>query len=218
MRSFKHFVWQLTLVNEESKTRDIAKVVSNLLHPYVVLAPVVALVAYQGSSSPEIWLKWTVAALLPAYLFPLLYMQARVILMADTAGAPMTFRSLFREKPGEMFILACLFGIPSTLILYSLGSPNSIIATMVGLTATALVIALVNRGYRGSLHLAFLTSMVTAITILFGTVSLIAMPLIPLLGISRYQSGEHTLWQLIVGFLLGLIVTVAVFRGFGILG
>ena len=38
-----------------------------------------------------------------------------------------------------------------------------------------------------------------------------------LLGASRYYLGEHIPLQLTTGFLLGLMVTTAVFRGFGIL-
>jgi len=72
--------------SKESRITDMAKIVSKVLHPYVVLAPVVALVAYQISSVPEAWAKWMVTALLPAYLLPLLYMQTGVTILARTTG------------------------------------------------------------------------------------------------------------------------------------
>jgi hypothetical protein len=205
------------MVNEENEKGTTARVVTNVLHPYVVLPPVVALVAYHGNSAPEVWLKWTICALLPAYIFSLAYMQARVILVAHTTGIQMSFRSLFRERPGELLLLACLFGVPSALILHSLGCPPSIIAAWVGVAATGLVIALVNCGYRASIHLALLTTMVTSVVILFRGASFIAVLLIPLLGISRYRVGEHTPGQLVIGGLLGFATTVAVFQGFGLL-
>lgn len=205
------------MTDKESKTTDTAQIVSKVLHPYVVLVPVVALVAYQVSSSPEAWGKWTVTALLPAYLFPLLYMQARVTIVARTTGTRVTYRSLFREQSGQMLLLVCLFGIPSALILYFLDAPPSIMATLVGLSVTALLITVVNLGYRASFHLALVTSMVTSLAILFGPPSLIAAFLIPLLGTSRYRLGEHTPSQLLAGFLVGLAVTVAVFQGIGLL-
>lgn len=205
------------MANEKSETTDTAQIVSKVLHPYVVLVPVVALVAYQVSSSPEAWGKWTVTALLPAYLFPLLYMQARVTIVARTTGTRVTYRSLFREQSGQMLLLVCLFGIPSVLILYFLDAPPSIMATLVGLSVTALLITVVNLGYRASFHLALVTSMVTSLAILFGPPSLIAAFLIPLLGTSRYRLGEHTPSQLLAGFLVGLAVTVAVFQGIGLL-
>ena len=204
--------------SKASRITDMAKIVSKVLHPYVVLAPVVALVAYQVSSVPEAWVKWTVTALLPAYAFPLLYMQARVTILARTTGTQVTHRSLFREQPNEMLLLASLFGIPCTLILYFLGSPPDIIATVAGVAATSLLIALVNRVYRASFHLALFTSMTVPLVIVSALPSLAIAPFILLLGLSRYHLGEHTPTQLVVGFLIGLVVGGAVFHAFGLLG
>ena len=197
--------------------RDIAKIISNILHPYAVLSLVVAVVAYQQSPSLGIWAKWTVVALLSAYLFPLIYMQARVTVIVRTTGTQVSLRSFFREQPTEMAILACIFGIPSATILYFLDYPSDIIAILVGVAAVALLIALVNRVYRASFHLALFTSAVVPLTIIFGLPSLVVIPFILLLGASRYYLGEHTPLQLTTGFLLGLMVSSAVFQGFGIL-
>jgi len=197
--------------------RDIAKTISNILHPYVVLSLVVAVIAYQQSPSLAIWAKWVMVALLSAYLFPLIYMRARVAIMVHTTGAQVSLRSFFREQPTEMVILACIFGIPSATILYFLGYPSNIIATLVGVAAVALLIALVNRVYRASFHLALFTSAVVPLIIIFGLPSLVVIPFIVLLGTSRYYLGEHTPLQLTTGFLLGLMVSIAVFQGFGIL-
>jgi membrane-associated phospholipid phosphatase len=79
-----------------------------------------------------------------------------------------------------------------------------------------LVIALVNMLYRASFHLAMVTSMLTALWFFFGAVSLISFVLIPILGFSRYQLGEHTPAQIATGFFIGLIVSLAVFSGFGL--
>ena len=198
-------------------TKDIAKIISNILHPYVVFSLVMAIIAYQESSNPGVWIKWTMVALLSAYAFPLIYMRARIYVVTHTTGSRVSLRSFFREQPSEMALLACLFGIPSATILYFLGYPLSLIATLVGLAATALLIALVNRVYRASFHLALFTSIVVPLVIIFGLHSLVVILFIMLLGASRYYLGEHTPLQLTTGFLLGLMVTIAVFRGFGIL-
>ena len=197
--------------------RDIAKIISNILHPYVVLSLVVAIIAYQQSPSLWVWAKWTMVALFSAYLIPLIYMRARVAVIVRATGAQVNLRSFFREQPTEMAILACIFGIPSATILYFLGYPSNIIATLVGVAAVALLIALVNRVYRASFHLALFTSAVVPLIIIFGLPSLVVVPFILLLGASRYYLGEHTPLQLTTGFLLGLIVTITVFQGFGIL-
>jgi len=202
----------------ESRTTDIARIVSKVLHPYVVFSLVVALVAYEVSPELAAWAKWTTLALLSAYLFPVSYMQAKVAIVARSTGARVTHRSFFRDQPNEMLLLACLFGIPSALILYFLGSPTGILATMVGVAITSVLIALVNRVYRASFHLALFTSMVIPLVVISGLPSLVIAPFILLLGLSRYHLGEHTPIQLVTGFLIGLVISGAVFHGFGLLG
>jgi len=198
-------------------TRDVAKLISSILHPYVFFSLVVVVIAYHESPSLGIWVKLTAVALLSAYLFPLLYMRARAYVVTRTTGSQVSLRSFFREQPNEMALLACIFGIPGATILHFLDYPSSIIATLVGVAATALLIALVNRVYRASFHLALFTSAVIPLTIIFGLPALVVVPFILLLGVSRYRLGEHNPLQLTTGFLLGLMVTIAVFRGFAIL-
>ena len=196
--------------------RGTARVISSILHPYVVLTLVVAVVAYQESLSWGVWARWMAAALLPAYLLPLIYMGARVAMVVRTTGTQVHLYSFFREQPNEMVILACIFGIPSAAILLFLGYPASLIATLVGVATTALLIALINRVYRASFHIALFTSTMVPLLIIFGLPSLTVIPLILMLGASRYYLGEHTLLQLTAGFMLGLMVTVATFYTFGI--
>ena len=203
------------MAEKRSWTRSIAKAISNVLHPYVILSLVIAFAAYETSPSTGIWAKWTVVTLLSAYLFPVSYMQIKASTSARATGAQISLRSFFREQPNEMLILACLFGIPSVLIPYVLGSPPGIIAVMVGVAATSLLIALVNRIYRASFHLALLTSMAVSLAAIFNLSALALAPLIVLLGIARYHLREHTPMQLLMGFLIGLLVTGAVARGFG---
>jgi len=197
--------------------QDIAKIISNILHPYAVLSLVVVAIAYQESSSSWVWLKWTIVTLVSAYAFPLMYIRAKVYVVARTTGSQVNLRSFFREQPKEMALLTCVFGIPSATILYFLGYPLSLIVTLVGLAATTLVIALVNRVYRASFHLALFTSLAVPLGIFFGLPSLVVILFIVLLGASRHYLGEHTPLQLTAGFLLGLAVTAIVFQLFSFL-
>ena len=198
--------------------RGAAKIILNALHPCVVLSVVVAIIAYQQSPSLWVWAEWTGVALLSAYLIPIIYIRAKVAVTVHATGAQVSTHSFFREQPSEMAILACLFGIPSATILYFLDYPPDIMATLVGVAIATFLIALVNRVYRASFHLALFTSAVVPLVIIFGLPSLAALPFIFLLGASRFYLGEHTPLQLTTGFLLGLMASIAVFQGFSALG
>lgn len=79
-----------------------------------------------------------------------------------------------------------------------------------------LVIALVNLKYRASFHLSMVTTMLTALWFLFGPVYLTTFILLPVLGFSRYQLGEHTPAQMVTGFLIGLVVSSSIFYRLGL--
>lgn len=193
-----------------------AKLISNVFHPWAVLVPVLALAVYQTVGNPLECIKWTLVAFLPAVIFPLLYAKIKAMRLSRTGNQQKISRSLVRDKPGRLFIMTGLFGIPSALILYCLSGPNNLLAIILGITAVMFVISLVNLKYQASFHLSMVTGMLMSLWFLFGVISLAAFLLIPILGYSRYQLGEHTPTQIITGFFVGLVVGGAVFSGLGL--
>jgi len=188
-----------------------AKLVSNIFHPWVVLVPVLATAAYQSTGNFVECIKWTLVAYVPAIIFPFLYAKARAMLLSRGGIQHKISRSLVRNEPKQLFIMTCLFGIPSICILLYFNGPDNLLAIMLGCTVTMFIIALVNMKYRASFHLSMVTSMLTPLCFLFGPAYLITYLLLPVLGISRYQLGEHTPKQMVTGFLVGLIVSGAIF-------
>ena len=194
----------------------VAKLISNVFHPWAVLVPVLALAAYLAQREPQAYIKWTLLTVVPVFAFPLIYAKIRATVLSRGGSQQKISRSLVRNDPGQLFVMTGLFGVPSAAILHYLNGPRNLLIIILGITAVMLVIALVNMIYRGSFHLAMVTSMLTALWFLFGTVSLISFALIPILGFSRYQLGEHTPAQIVAGFFIGLIVGGAVFYGMGL--
>ena len=194
----------------------MAKLVSNIFHPWAVLVPVIALAAYQAVSEPVECIKWTLLTIVPVFAFPLIYAKIRATVLSRGGSQQKISRSLVRNDPGQLFVMTGLFGVPSAAILHYLNGPRNLLIIILGITAVMLVIALVNIIYRASFHLAMVTSMLTALWFLFNTVSLVSFLLIPILGLSRHQLGEHTLAQIVAGFLIGLVVGGAVFYGMGL--
>ena len=206
------------MVAKAGTTTTVAKAISNLFHPYIVLTLLVVFVAYDVSTSFIFWAKWTMIALLSAYCLPIIYTRLKFAASPRITDAASQSRSIPRNNPNEMLILAALFGIPSVLILYCFGSPLEIIAIILGVGASSIIIALVNRTYRASFHLATFTSVSISSIIIAGLYPIVPVLLIILLGASRYFLGQHTPLQLVTGFFIGLIITGAILLGFGFLG
>jgi hypothetical protein len=192
------------------------KLGSNIFHPWVVLVPVLASAAYLTTGNSLECLEWTLAAYLPALLFPFLYAKARAMILSQEGSRQRISRSLFRDSPIQLLIMSGLFGIPSILVLNYLHGPDNLPVIMFGSAAVMFVIALVNLKYRASFHLSMVTSMLTALGFLFGPVSLITFLVLPILGFSRYQLGEHRPVQMVAGFFIGLVVSGTIFYRLGL--
>jgi membrane-associated phospholipid phosphatase len=119
-----------------------------------------------------------------------------------------------RRYPVRWF--AITQGIPSALLLYYLNAPRNLLIIILGVTAAMFVTALVNIWYHSSLHLAMVTSMLTSMVFLLSNTYLLSFILLPILGLSRYQLGEHTPLQTVTGFFIGLAVGGAVFYSLGL--
>jgi len=205
-----------TAVGSKNEALRRAKLVSNIFHPWCVLIPVLALAAYQSVGKLPEFIKWTLLAYVPAIVFPSLYAKIRAWMWSQGGNRQKISRSLFRDKPREILITTFLFGIPTALILYYLNAPRNLLIIILGVTGVMLVVTLINLKYRASFHLSMVTSMLTALWFIFGPVSLITFLLIPVLAFSRYQLGEHTPAQMVTGFLIGLVVSGAIFYGLGL--
>jgi len=199
-------------------TRDIALVVSKVLHPNIFFAVAIVAVAHQVGPGAMVWGKWALLAVLPAVLLPQAYMQARAHYLLHRGHEKLSLHAYFREDPREMGMLALLFALPAALMLYFLGAPSLLMATMVGAGAAACLVAAVNWHYRASFHLGLFTSAAVALILVCGVPPAIMGLLIVLVAGSRYLLGAHTPLQMLAGFIIGLIATGGSFYGFGLLG
>lgn len=198
------------------RAHQIARLVSSILHPWIVLAIIIGLAAYTAASHNGEWVRWILLALLLTYLPAMAYASIRTLSLRRDEGNDNTKLSLMRERPRELLITASLFGFPALLTLYILSAPLNIIVVVMAAAATMLAVALANLKYRASFHIALLTSAIFSLWALVGVVAIATISLIPLLGLSRYRLGEHNAGQLVIGFALGFVVTMTVFYGFGL--
>jgi len=208
-------IFELIEANNNMLLKRI-RLLSNIFHPWVVLVPVLASAAYQATDHSLDCFKWTLAAYLPALLLPLLYAKVRAMMLSRDGIKSKISRSLVRNEPKQLFILTCLFGIPSILILYFFHGPENLLVIMLGCTAVMFIIDIINLKYRASFHLSMVTSMLAALGFLFGPVYLLTFLILIALGFSRYLLGEHTPAQMVTGFLVGLVVSGSVFLGLGL--
>ena len=201
----------------EKKERRFEVLYSKVLHPYVVYTPAVALISYYANSDSFIdWMRWTLITLALLYFFSSGYVYLRMRSMKMSDGKRIHSREFFREHTGEMIVPSFLFMVPAALGLHMFKGPVSLLALVVAVGGAMLMVVLINLFYRASLHLSSTTGVMMALGLTFGWIIVLALPIVLLLGFSRYRLGEHTIPQMIVGAAIGIGCVFAVFIGLGV--
>ncbi|MFC1951306.1 hypothetical protein ACFLXN_02740 [Chloroflexota bacterium] len=200
-------------VNDHHKFETIY---SKVMHPYVVYAPAVILIAYYATTNFIDWAVWSLITLALLYFFSSGYVYLRIRSMKKPDGSRIHSREFFRERTGEMLVPSLLFIVPAALGLYLLNGPVSLLALVISVGGAMLIVVLSNYFYRASLHLSSTTSIMTALGLTFGVICIVVLPLILLLGYARYRLGEHTIPQMIAGSAIGIGCAFGVFYGLGV--
>ena len=115
-----------TVVASENTVLRRSRLVSNVLHPWAVLVPVVVLAAYQATGEPLECTKWALLTFVPAFAFSLLYAKIMAVRLSRAGNPQKISRSLVRDKPTQLLIMPALFGVPSALILHYLNGPKNL--------------------------------------------------------------------------------------------
>ena len=196
---------------ESAQSERLSRITSTILHPYIILVPAVAITVINALDEPVDRITWTIYTLIPVFVITLLYAKIWAMMKVSDKSTGIS-RSLFRDDPLQLLIMTFLFAVPPTLILYLFDGPRDVFWIMFSLGLTMLMITLVNTFYRASYHMAMITSMFTSLGLIFGTVVFITVPLVVILGLSRFKLKAHTPLQIITGFVIGLSASLLSFQ------
>jgi hypothetical protein len=169
-----------------SHTTTLARVISTVMHPLVLPVVVLILFAYVKSDSLRAFWGWALLILFFLIVLPLAYVYLKSPKASSGAKRIQNPTTFFRKHPREICILAIICALPCLLIMIFLGAPSPLAATLVALSATSLVLALVNMFYRASYHLAAVTTLVTTAVVIWGQTVLAVIAAIPLVGWALY--------------------------------
>jgi membrane-associated phospholipid phosphatase len=100
------------------------------------------------------------------------------------------------------------------IALYLLSAPPLITWLMFSSLTTTLIVQLITRWWKVSIHATGISGTVTAWAFQFGAVVYPYFLLIPVVSVSRVVLHKHTTAQVIVGSLIGLLLTALQLRYF----
>jgi membrane-associated phospholipid phosphatase len=184
-----------------------ARWISHIMNPYPITLALLLAISYTSSGTIKIFAVWAAILLLCFIAVPFGYISIKNRVSGHTKMRLQEPTTFFRGHRNEIWILGIVslaIFIPSLIFL---GASSDLYAAFAALIVTSLAIALVNRYYKASFHLAIITSVVTIVVLIWGQQVLPLIAIIPLVGWARYALQQHTPYQLAAGFGLAVIIS-----------
>ncbi len=182
----------------------LAKFISLVFHPVVLLLMLPYLVVYRQTASEMYALKWVV------FTASFLVLGVIILLVGRITGI-FSDGDISHQKERPRFyaialILAFVYFVVS-LFFKGIFFPISIIAF--GIIIGLFLFDAVNIRIKASVHIGVYCAFVITIAILYH--SLISVLVLPFLAWSRIKLHRHTILEIITGGVLGSLVTIATF-------
>jgi hypothetical protein len=195
-----------------SKEKIIAEIISLILSPLVILVPVPFFLVYEKTGDFPLAFFWTILST----VFILLFFGFVLI------GIHFKFFSDLNISKREQRPALFSFGILLTSIyaacLYLFHAPHVLILGTIAIASGLVVLGLVNAFTKVSGHLSVLSAFLTFLVLAEGPLFLVSFVLIPLLAWARIKTKNHTLFQTVLGTLVGALTTIVIYVIFKYIG
>jgi membrane-associated phospholipid phosphatase len=191
----------------------LAKLISNILNPFLIGVVVLILVALDTTDTVADAFKWSLIALALSVL-PVFILTICLVRLKKLDG-------LFtnpRQQRNVIYILASALAALGCGLLWYLDAPRLLSATFTAGLAAIVVFMIINYFWKISLHTAFMAASVAVVIIVYGAAAAWMSILVPPVAWARIKLKQHTLTQVITGGLLAAAIVVGVFWGCGEVG
>lgn len=184
----------------------IARMVSEVLGPAVLVAALMLIVGWHAGDTPGVSRWWGLPGALFAAGLPFAY-----VLRAVRKGKVTDHHIPEREhRRGPL-----LFGVGSVAAglaaLILLGAPRDILALLGAGGVGLLVYTAVTHWWKMSIHAGVVAGTVATLVAVYGPIALIGVPFVPLAAWARVRLSAHTMAQVVAGALVGAFIAGTVF-------
>lgn len=174
----------------------IAKLISAVLNPFVVIM----IMSFALTFSFQ-WIILTLAVLSILAIVIHFLVKKKVFSDFDV--------SIQKQRP-LLYLLEFVSGLIYLFIIYFLHAPKELLLGTVIIILELIVLGIVNKFIKASGHIAILSAIVTLFVFAYGWFYLLGFLLVGILAWSRLTLERHSLKEVIVGLLIGILLTVLV--------
>lgn len=183
----------------------LARLISYIFNPVVLLFPAPFFLVYKTSQNSVYALEWTVFS----WIF--IFAVAAFVLYAVLRGIFTDFDVSKREQRPLLFLFTAIVAVLYMIGLFFLHGPKILYVAVLGILLGIFCISLINTRLKASIHLATISALITALSILYGGMYLVLLILIPLIVWARVTVKRHTIEEALVGMLAGGLLTFGLY-------
>jgi hypothetical protein len=188
-----------------SPMKQLARWVSILAHPFVMVALLVAVPAMRQSAGNAVQ---SVLLVVIAVVVPIAVLMFRQVRRGRWSNVDASKSS---ERP--VLFMVALTGLVAALAWLLLNDPRSfLVRGMLVAAAFLLIAALLTRWVKLSLHVAFAALTATTLFLLGSAAGYALMAVVPVVFWSRIALARHRVHELLVGLVLGVLTGIVLVR------
>lgn len=192
-----------SLISDNYKKR-LAVLISVIAYAPIISIPVFALINYHYLNLYDFLIITTICGIFAGVLPILLVL---FFLKRKSNGKEIDMDIPERTDRNYPLILVILSYIMGTIILYVLNAPAITTVLMFCYFSNTLILFFINLYWKISIHALGVAGPSIALIYVFGPFGIIFSPIIPLVMWSRLYLKKHTVSQVIMGAMLGLVFT-----------
>ena len=192
-----------SLISDDYK-KQIAVLISAIAYAPIISVPVFALINYFYLNSYDFLVITTICAIF-AGILPILLVL--FFLKTKSNGKKVDMDIPERTDRNYPLILVILSYIIGTIVLYLLNAPLITTVLMFCYFSNTLILFFINLYWKISIHALGVAGPSIALIYVFGPFGVIFSLMIPLVMWSRIYLKKHTVSQVIMGAMLGLVFT-----------
>ncbi len=189
----------------------LARLVSNLLNPFLVSFAVILLLAFKATADTAAALQWA-AISLALSVAPVFIVVVYLVHRRKLDGVFVTHRT----QRHWLYLLASALAAAGCGVLWSCEAPHLLKAAFTAGLATVVAFMLVNLFWKISLHTAFVAAAVTVVVMVYGAEAAWSLLLLPPVAWARIRLNQHSVAQVAAGACLAAGMVAGVFWGLGV--
>jgi hypothetical protein len=180
--------------------KNIALIISYILNPILLFAPVPYILVYRATLNFNLSLFWEFFTL----IFIVIFMG--FVLAGIKIGYFSDFDVSNRTQRPVAFGFALILSALYIFSLFSLQAPLILFIAIITLFAGLIVMEIVNRFTKASVHVGVVSAFATSLFLVYGGLFSFSFLLIPLLAWARIKTRNHTKQQTIIGAIVGMAI------------